>query len=327
MAYIIDLQKLWHDRSQLNENADQITKSVALDPRSRLVSVVVIANGDENQLLHTLQSVFDQVFILEVIVVNREGFPEIDSIIEEFANHSPRCSSVTVKRNIGLAEAYNVGAQYASGQYLLLLEGSCRLPNNAVLKLISTGIRKTAPWVIGTAEGADDSPLKVLSRLTNFYSQDLHFQQKLPEVSAVGGGIHVPCIGGECIFIPSRTFMELRGLDKKCFDVNFHRDLCLRVHLAGGDVYQLVNVKIREKIPHPPSRLSQIFHHEWRSFLAWCHFYRKYVDKRSNRFSVGIFYGFFALSSLGKSLLRGFSFLLKKLTKSSVGSADERRFT
>ncbi len=309
MTDIIDLQRLWNSNSQITSRQEQAAKALSIGSSMRLVSVImVITHNDDQKLQHTFEWLLSQLFILEVIVIYRNDSVALIEPIEKFIQSSCRGYQVGVEKNVSLAAGYNMGAQYASGQYLLFIDADNSLPQELVVKLLETGIHKPMPWIVGIQPAKLSSLDTILSKITG-YSATESDPSLSPEVSLPGGGRHVSAVAGECLFIPSETFIALRGIDQKCFHVNFHRDLCLRVHLAGGGVYQIENIAIQSH-SHLPHSLFHTLRYEWQAFKGWCHFYRKYVGKLTNVFVAGLFYGLFSIYSLGRSVRVGVRYIL-----------------
>lgn len=296
MTYIIDLQRLWESSAHVTPEQQHAAAKAYLDPRKNLVSVIVVAHSDETLLLQTLHSVLAQQFLRELIIVNGEDSASLDKTLTKLAAQYPKCYLVNSQKNIGLVASFNLGARYASGQYLLFLSENALLSNNAILHLLTTGIRKPTPWVIGTGEQiVPEAPGAILGRLKKLFLRENalkyehHHKQSFPEVSLAGGGYHASQIASECLFIPTQTYLDLSGLDKRCHHSAFHTDLCLRIHIAGGGVY-----RAKESILVTRKGLSinfgEHFRKEWQAFRGQLHFYQKHYGKLNNKLWSAIVY-------------------------------------
>lgn len=311
MAHIIDLQKLWKDRAELSVRQLSAAKTLAIEPQQRLVSVVIVAKN-EQALLQLLASLVEQMFILEVVIVcQKEALHIEDASLEAYTKKFARCYKVAAPALPGLAQAFNFGAQYTSGQFLLFLEATQVLTSNAVVKLLATGIQKPLPWVIGVKSPQPTLTQKLLSKITGYYESTTRKGTALPEVSLVGGGRHVSEVAKECLFLPTRVFTELRALDQKCFDTHFNLDLCLRIHLLGGGVYQVEELVVPLKSASK-SKLSDTLIVEWHSFKGWCHFYKKHAGEITNCCLKGLFYGFLGLYAFAKGIRQSARCLLTR---------------
>jgi GT2 family glycosyltransferase len=296
LTYVIDLERLWADRGVSATNQHK-ANSIYLDPRQNVVSAIVVADSDEMKLMLTLQALLTQLFIRELIVVNCESNPALDRFLAKFATLNPKCYVVHGQKNMGLAAAYNLGAQYASGQFLLFLESTCVLEKNAVLEMLSTGIRKPLPWIIGAEDESCHNPKAAMTWLqamhawlnTSKTKEKLH-HTSMREVSLPGGGFHVSNLASGCLFMPSKSFLELKGWDKQCFHTTFHYDLCLRVHLAGGGVYRAKELAFIQQA-RPKMTLKKGLALAWQACVGWQHYYNKYVRKSTNICALGLLQG------------------------------------
>lgn len=292
MTYIIDLHKLWEEHTDNNVGARG--GDVSIDPRQNIVSVVVVATANETLLIQTLKSVLAQRFVREIIIVNCEP-AQSSSFLAKYIKLHPKCYVVSGHPKIGLAAAYNLGAQHASGQFLLFMTDACLLPKNAVMKLLSTGIRKTTPCVVGVEdktyckEKAQVSWGAAIKGWLKTKSEKVFEANKLPEVSLPGGGVHATHVAPYCLFLNTKTFLGLKGMDKNCFHSTFHVDLCLRVHLAGGDVYWAKELDVVLQ-PSPRQSLRHFSNREWCALRGWYHYYKKYVSKYTNKSLMGVLY-------------------------------------
>lgn len=325
MTYVIDLQRLWEGAAKTSAKDD----TSLLEPYKNVVSVIMVAQVEETKLLQSIQSVLAQQFVREVIIVNAEASSEVEKSLMKFASLHPKCYIVNGQRGMGLASAYNLGTQYASGQYLLFLDSRCLLTKNAIVKLLATGVRKPMPWIIGMKGFIQPQAVpmgvkpnlwaKLKQKIKNkinvlWYGVENNKMHSPLEVSLPGGGFHATSLAPQCLFISTQTFLDLKGMDRKCFHSTFHIDLCLKVHLAGGGVYQakdlyLVNNQI------PPVTFGKTFSQQWQAFKGMHHFYKKYVSNRTNIFWSSVLYCGLVLRFLGNLSLSLFSFRLPRTTK------------
>ncbi|MBS0289723.1 MAG: glycosyltransferase family 2 protein [Proteobacteria bacterium] len=304
MTYILDLQRLW----ETNTSTNSVQTSEAR--KKNVVSVIVVCIANEKLLLQVLQSVLAQQYIREVIIVNGEEAPSLEVNLAAFTRLYPKCHVVTADKKAGLAAAFNLGASHASGQFLLFVNGNCILPKHAVNTLLATGIRKPTPWVVGGAQQIQDKP--AWGRLTKLFNalDVLKYEKNdnafLPEVSLPGGGFHTSSLGPECLFLSAQSFLELKGLDRKCFHSTFHVDLCLRVHFAGGGVYRAKEVDLTT----PPQLEHSLRDHimmEWQALCGRYHFYKKHVSANTSIFLKGLHYGSLVLRFMSHCAKRFFT--------------------
>lgn len=301
MTYIIDLQRLWQEKSLVQSKA-RYTQS-GLDPQKKMVSVILVVNPTEyDKFLKAMHSVLAQPFVREIIIVNNQTHPSVDALLNQVAHQHPKCTIVAAEKEVGLPDLFNQGAQYASSPYLLFLDSNCVLSEDAVFYMLLTGLQKPGPWIIG-AQNNDLLPLRLGIR-----ANPMNIKRHMPEVSLPGGGFHIAQVHPQYVFMSSNTFMDLRGMDKNCFDAAFHYDLCLRVHLGGGGVYSPKDIRLVDFVE--PIKLKPSLRREWQAFRGWCHFYRKHEHSTANKLKITAIYSLLMLRflvSLPKVALSRFS--------------------
>ena len=290
MANIIDLTKLWgsrDDNAPSKATIQTFPGLVAADlVRNAMVSVVIVGYGPLKALTALLESVQKQNFVREIIIVRAGLDKTAQTELVDQLSSVPKCHIVNGNPNKGLAAAYNLGAQYCSGRFLLFLDSTCVLPEEAVAKLLATGIAKPLPWILGITAGAHSTKSKMSWRGLFRSSAPAKDSKIFPEVSLPGGGFHAASLSGECLFLPYKTFAELKGLDKRCFHSTFHLDFCLRVHLAGGGVYTTKDLNLVPNLSWAAQgqEVKNPFKQKWQRVVRWwqgvrgvVYFYRKHA--------------------------------------------------
>jgi len=322
LTYVLDLKRLWDDRLPITESQHQAAANVLLDPRQRVVSVIVAVQNNDLSFIPTLHSALSQLMVRELIVVNVAQSSVVDEALTEFAYQHPRTILVSKEGVSSLASAYNLGVKYASTPFLLFLDAHCLLPKDTVLHLLATGVQKPRPWVVGAASVKTQSGFVPMAPTFKKYFSKLT-QNIVPEVSLAGGGHYAQVVPSQCILIPTPTFAELKGLDKRCYHTAFHWDLCLRVHEMGGSVFRAKEVVL---VVHEPAikGFGALLKQEWQSFQGWSHFYQKNFSKLTNSFSVLCFYMSLTRMSASSFCRKVLQHLGKYLPSVAVNTARNR---
>lgn len=272
MTYIIDLQRLWEDRQQITPSLPEAKRNETLDPRQLHVSVIMVLDKPIQRLSKKLITLLKEPLVREVLLVDCRYSK--DSQHNPLIIQHPKCTYIQGKPSLSLVEAYQLAVRRAAGYLVLFLKAEETCSQKTLLQLIATGLRKPRPWVVGTGQEA----------LHPFASQAQSVRQ-LPEVFLSGGGIHVPAVSGNCMLMPTTDYWELKGFDPACGASSFHRDLCMRVHLSGGGVYQIADVpESLEKTVLSEKTLS--WQAKWLSVKGFWHYYQKHYSKKTN-FSFG----------------------------------------
>ncbi|BCL30212.1 CDP-glycerol glycerophosphotransferase family protein [Streptomyces aurantiacus] len=106
-------------------------------------SVIVPAYQVRAYLHECMASVLEQSFTdVELIAVDDCSPDACGEIIDEFAARDPRVRAVHLKENVGLGRARNAGMRYATGDYLVFLDGDDTLTPHA-LREIADRIKET----------------------------------------------------------------------------------------------------------------------------------------------------------------------------------------
>lgn len=106
--------------------------------RGNLLSVVLPTYGVEAYLAECLESILDCRTLHEIIVVN-DCSPDLSpEIAEAYVARDPRVKLVENEANKGLGASRNVGARFATGEYLLFADSDDLLVAAAVDRMVET---------------------------------------------------------------------------------------------------------------------------------------------------------------------------------------------
>lgn len=267
MTYIIDLHRLWEGSSKAKIKGEQLP----LKGFGR-VSVVMVARGSFD-LFRSLKQVMSQSFLREVIVVDLGLSPFLRHSLEQYTQQNTRCHIITGREQLGLAHAYNLGSHYCSGDYLFFMTEKALLPKNILARSLAFARHKTRPCVIGFGS---DNTRHWIGKLMQFHAINTHI---LSEHKAFEPTSKVE---GEGIFVSTRTFSLLKGMDEACFDEALAWDLSLRVHYAGGDVFQAKALPIEYQATAVSRRGMVNMRLQWQNYCGWRYFFNKYVSEKTH---------------------------------------------
>ena len=189
----------------------------------------------------------------EVIVVDNGSSDNSLAMLESSLGNDIRLTIIRNSNNLGFAVACNIGADVATGDYLLYLNPDCLLQKNTVAKLVeslnvnsSTGM---AGGLLADPDGTEQAggrraiptPWRSfvrafgLSRFAArwprlFYDFHLH-KQPLPEKP-----INVEAISGACMMVKREAMVEVGHWDGGYFLHCEDLDLCMRFRQKGWDI-------------------------------------------------------------------------------------------
>jgi GT2 family glycosyltransferase len=265
------------------------------------VSIIIVSYNTKALLKQCLVSVFEktQNIHFEVIVVDNashDGSPQM--VREEFPN-----VTLVESENKGFGHANNIGAKYAKGKYLFLLNPDTIVLNNAV-KILAYFLDNNPKAGIcgGNLFDADKKPalsyqmflpsilweLDILGKLRygkNFYFNHTHRSRK------------VGCISGADLMIRRDLFQQLNGFDPDFFVYYEETELTFRVKKAGYEVYSVPQAEIIHLE-------GQTFSGNWeRRARMSLESRKKYYQKTHTHFVFWICNGILLLSCLLKCCL------------------------
>jgi GT2 family glycosyltransferase len=228
------------------------------------ISIVIVNYRVADYLGRALQSLreADLYDRCEVIVVDNASQ---DDSRRTIADRFPEVKWIGLKHNIGFGKACNVGAQSASGTYLLLLNPDTLVSKNTLSACIEffeghPGAGIMGPKIInpdGTLQvscrRSFPSPAVAFYRLTGlsrlfpkskrFGRYNLNYLD--PETVA-----EVDAVSGSFMCVPRALFRECNGFDETFFMYGEDLDFCCRVREKGRSVWynpatQIVHFKGR----------------------------------------------------------------------------------
>ncbi|MDR0681040.1 MAG: glycosyltransferase family 2 protein [Dysgonamonadaceae bacterium] len=213
------------------------------------VSVIIVSYNTKALLRQCLSSVFEktQDVEFEVIVVDNasnDGSPQM--VREEF----PNVTLIESPENLGFGRANNLGAQYAGGEYLFLLNSDTVLMNNAA-KILADFLNSNPKAGVcgGNLFDENKNPacsfvtlaeLSVAGELLNL----LCLQPKSASFNKKTHPISVGCIIGADFMVRSNVFKKTGGFDPDFFMYYEEMELTYRIKKAGYKSFNVPQAQI-----------------------------------------------------------------------------------
>lgn len=221
------------------------------------VSIIFVNYNTTKLLKECLDSVKKQTIGVnyEVIIVDNDSNTENKEGLKEL---SSEYMVVLSNENLGFGRANNLGATYASGKYLFLLNTDTVLVNNAIKILFDYIESDPECGVVG------GNMLDISNNLTYSYSKFLpsiktmirdeilpsrfSYYRKIENFTynKTNSPIEVGFIIGAAFMISKELFDKVGGFDKDFFMYCEETELCARIKKAG---YKMINVP-QAKIIH-----------------------------------------------------------------------------
>jgi GT2 family glycosyltransferase len=265
------------------------------------VSIIIVSYNTKALLNQCLKSVFEktQDIAFEVIVVDNsshDGSPQM--VREEFPN-----VMLVENENKGFGYANNVGAKYAKGKYLFLLNPDTVVLNNAVKFLFDFIDSHPKVGICGgNLFDADKKPTMSYKMFlpSILWELDVFFLGRLQKLlygknACFNHAKHPRKVGyitGADLMIRTDLFLSLDGFDSDFFVYYEETELTFRVKKAGYGVLSVPQAEIIHLV-------GQTFSGNWekrtRLFLESR---QKYYRKTHSRFITWICNGIYILACL-----------------------------
>ena len=256
---------------------------------SRTVSVVTVTYYTGLVFWTCLASILAQSELLELIVVVNGADRPVRARLAEMAESDPRIRIVDPGRNVGFAPGCNRGAQLARGDYLAFINPDCSFAPGTFGAVLDIFDQQPNAWIVGGRlqhpDGREQrggrraflTPWRGLVEMTRLdllfpnhpYFKRHHLFDEAPLLEPA----RVPVVSGAFMMIPRSCFEQLGGMDGNFFLHVDDSDLCLRVHLQGGEVWYAGNVPISHH--RSTSGASRIFV-EWHKTRGGCYYFKKH---------------------------------------------------
>lgn len=183
----------------------------------------------------------------EIIVVdNASEIDERAAIQQEF----PQVRTIRSERNLGFARANNMGAEHASGQYLLFLNPDTHVLGEAIANMLTELKSTPGAGAIGCRLLNSDGSVQTscIQRFPTILNQllDLDYLRTrwplwsfwgiAPLFSGSQSPVEVEVISGACLMITSTAFRDAGRFSERYFMYAEDVDLCYQVRRSGMKV-------------------------------------------------------------------------------------------
>lgn len=201
------------------------------------VSIIIVNYNTKQLLVDCLETVYDKTkdISFEIIVVDNASVDGSEAYIKD---RYPEVVWINSGSNLGFGRANNLGATYASGKYLFLLNSDTLLKNNAV-KLFyeyaenhgNSRVGAIGSWLLDREEKSNNS--------YGFFPDTRNEINYLlgrcyrPSVEDMTSEQEVDYITGADLFISKQLFDSLGGFDDNIFMYYEETDLQYRMSKLG----------------------------------------------------------------------------------------------
>ena len=221
------------------------------------LSIIIVSWNSKEYVRKCLTSIVSTTSGIEyeIIVVDSGSFDGCGEMVERLF---PQVCFVQSRVNVGFARANNLGARYARGQVLLLLNPDTEVQGNAIRQLYARLHELPRPGVIGCRLLNSDGSIQIscVQPFPTIANQILNceiLQRWFPKTRLwrtaltfkdATSPVTVEAVSGACMLINRRLFDVVGGVSDDYFMYGEDLDLCHKTRAAGFINYHVPEVAI-----------------------------------------------------------------------------------
>ena len=268
----------------------------------KFCSVIIVSYKTGGILLDCLKSVFRQVLVKQVILIDNGNTRTLMQQVNTLADEEPRLEIITGHGNVGFSGGCNLGVRRARNDYILLLNPDSIMSDGVISEALDVFTsRPDASVITVKIENQDGSEQRGARRnlmtpwtcvveqfrLDRLAPNHPHFERlNLNETKPFDNISSVQCISGAFMLMPKKVYNDLGGMDEKYFLHVEDVDFCMRVEKAGGIILYDPHVKVM----HQKSS-SDVFPGfiEWHKAKSFCIYFDKHFHNQYPKWILTIF--------------------------------------
>ena len=231
------------------------------------VSIIIVSWNGLNFLKNCLKSLYKIDYPnFEVIIVDNGSF---DNSIEYIKRNYPQVKLITNRRNVGFAEANNIGYKVADGKYILFLNNDTTVTKSFLTNLIKV-IEEEKDLGGVQAKILTMSDKRRLDSAGSFLTNTgflYHYGYNQLDSSRYNKRLFIYSAKGACMLFKKEVIEKCGikyGKEVKIFDPDFfayfeETDFCHRVWLSGYKIMYVPDSVIYHKIGGTSKRMDNSF--------------------------------------------------------------------
>lgn len=245
-------------------------------------SVVMVSSRAGQMILAAVKSVLNQEELAELIVVDTGNPPHLLARLQQLTLVQPKLKIISGAGPIGHAKALNMGAEKATGDYIMLLGMDCLLPPGALgifMKHMqaSEGVKIAGPAVLSPSGRRKTTwrtkPYKPEAAFAEMFASRGVVDEKTETQLETPKKVEHVC--GLCLCMRRSDFIECGGLDGG-IAAAWDYDLCLRVRKAGGSILFLPDITVTHM--QEATRKGQFTRTQLKSVTGSMRYFKKHYN-------------------------------------------------
>ena len=218
------------------------------------VSILLVNYKTPLMTINCVQSIINHTYSIkyEIIIIDNGSNDNSIELFQENYCENNDVIIVDAKSNLGFGKAKNLGATFASGKYLFLLNNDTVLLDNAVKSFYNfMEDKKNSNIAVcgGNLLDSEKKPTHSYNELPNirferqsaykFIARRLKRNRARNDFNFTDKIIEVGYITGADLFIRTTIFQEINGFDQDFFMYSEESEMCYRIKKCG---YKIVNI-------------------------------------------------------------------------------------
>ena len=257
--------------------------------QSACISAVVVSYRTGPSLTDCIDALAVAAEVLDIIVVDNGNDDVCRAVLERAQQRYPQVRVLQPRCNLGFAAGCNLGAAAARGRYVALVNPDLIAPPGTFATILRALDNHPDAWLCGgrllNMNGSEQrggrrdivTPWRALVevlRLDALFPNHPYFGRiNLHSAPPITDEATVPVVSGAFMVFPVERWNSLGGLDEGMFLHMEDVDICLRIHLAGGQVLYCGSAPVYH---HQGTSAAPAIWVEWHKVRSAIYYFRKH---------------------------------------------------
>ena len=213
--------------------------------KSITVDIIIVSYHTGDVLFECIKSVSDLKHLNKIIIVNNGNPHAVENKLSNLAKDNSKITYVSGNGNIGFSKGCNLGASFATSEFLLFLNPDCIVPAIDTLEKLAQALDnpnyKVATCKILNNDGNIQktcrrnllTPQIAISESLGLYKISKIFKplnRPVSEIDNLPAISEIAALSGALIFTTKQYYQDIGGLSEQYFLHVEDMDFCMKVH-------------------------------------------------------------------------------------------------